>query len=487
MATTTDRREGLLTGAEYRESLRDSREVYYRGERIDDVLSHPATGPGIEWHARLYDAQHDPATRDVLTFATEGGERRSTVWLVPRTQEDLERKRLCTEWIAWETMATIGRTPDMLPWNPIGQLAFVDEFRKLDPLRVDNLTRLFEDSARRNIHLAGVLIEPQGVRARSARAGDNRGGVMRVVREDEGGITIVGAKAVGTYAPQAHELVVGSIYYPYVRPEEAFWCYVPIGSRGLRLVCREIVTEPGAPPFDHPVTSRGEEADCFVIFDEVFVPWERVYSYGAPEACNPLLYGLTGGGEQWQLLTHLAVKAELLAGVTQLVIEVLDIADIPAIRDLAGRVFEYAQLLRNGVIAGQARAAMTPGAILLPDAATVAAARAYGLEHYPQIVRIVQELCGQGLVMRFSERDFDNPLLAEKLALYLDATTMTAREKNRLMNAVWDLTTSAAAGRTALFENVNGLPASFLRQRLFGVYDRSAFTARVRELVGLPA
>lgn len=485
MTTTLQRSAGLLTGAQYKASLDDGRRVYYRGEQID-VRTHPLTAPGIDWQASLYDAQHDPELRDLLIVEDEDGDRISTVWLLPRTPDDLDRKRRATEWITWQTLATMGRTPDMLPWCPIGQLAHIDRFDHHDPEHSGNLPAFFRRAAKSNLHLCGVLIEPQGSRARSAKAGEDRAAVMQVVAEEPGGIRIRGAKAVGTFAPQSHEVIVGSIYFPHLRPEEAFWCSVPVGSEGLSFVCREAVSTPEAGRLDHPVTSRGEEVDAFVLFEDVFVPWERVWAYRRPELCDPMLYGATGAGEQWQLLTHLTVKAELLAGLTQLIVDALELASIPAVADQAGRVFQYAQLLRNGVLAGQERAQLTANGVLLPDGASVAAARAYALEEYPRIVHIVQEICGQGLVMRFSEADFADPALAPLFSRYLDSGSAGARYKNLLMNAVWDLTTSASAGRTALFENVNGLPAAFLRLKLFGIYDRAGHARRLAELLDLP-
>lgn len=485
MTTTATRTPAqLMTGDEYKASLDDGRRVYYRGDVID-VLTHPLTAPGIDWQASLYDAQHAAESRDVLTFAGPDGGRMSTAWLVPRSGDDLDRKRAATEWMAWQTLATMGRTPDMLPWCPIGQLAHFERFAQLDPAHSDNLKTYFERASSANLHLGGVLIEPQGNRARSAKAGEDRQAVMHVVDEDDRGIRIRGAKAVGTYGPQAHELIVGSIYHPHLRPEEAFWCAIPVASEGVSFICREVVSDPGASRFDHPVTSRGEEVDAFVVFDDVFVPWERVWAYRTPELCDPMLYGATGAGEQWQLLTHLTVKAELLAGITQLIIDTLEIGQIPAVADQAGRIFQYAQILRNGVIAGQERALPTANGIFLPDGSSVAAARSYALEEYPKIVHIVQELCGQGLVMRFAEADFDSAELGPVLSRYLDTGTRSARYKNVLMNAVWDLTTSASAGRTALFENVNGLPAAFLRQKLFGTYDRGHHADRTATLIGL--
>src|SRR5690606_31056793 len=223
------------------------------------------------------------------------------------------------------------------------------------------------------------------------------------------------------------ELIVGSIYHPHLRPEEAFWCAIPVASVGLSFISREAVSDPGASPFDHPVTSLGEAVDRLVIYDDDIVPRAPVRGYGVPEVCDRMLYGLTGAGEQWQLLTHLTVKAELLAGLTQLVIDTLELGKIPAVADQAGRVFQYAQLLRNGVLAGQELARPTAQGILLPDSASVAAARSYALEEYPKIVHIIQEMCGQGLVMRFPGSDFDSEKFGPLLALYLATDNRSAQ------------------------------------------------------------
>ena len=75
------------------------------------------------------------------------------------------------------------------------------------------------------------------------------------------------------------------------------------------------------------------------------------------------------------------------------------------------------------------------------------------------------------------------PELDQKLSFYLDQRSVSTRDKNLLMNRVWDLTTSSHAGRAALFENVNALPAFLLRQRLYQGFDRQPFIDRIKSLV----
>jgi len=86
----------LRTGAQYIASQRDGRQVYYKGEVIEDVATHPATGGGVQTIARLYDQQHAAPTQDVMTYLRPDGERATVSFMVPRTKEDLRRRRAAT-------------------------------------------------------------------------------------------------------------------------------------------------------------------------------------------------------------------------------------------------------------------------------------------------------------------------------------------------------------------------------------------------------
>src|SRR5262249_39926565 len=153
--------------------------------------------------------------------------------------------------------ATMGRSPDVIPWELIGHLAFLSTIQRYSSDYAANLPHYFEYAAKANLHLASVAIEPQGLRSRASQAGEERSAVMRIAREDKKGVYISGAKAVGSAAAQANETLVGSISYPHVRPDESFWLAIPIGTPGLLLLPRESVSDYSASTFDHPITSRG--------------------------------------------------------------------------------------------------------------------------------------------------------------------------------------------------------------------------------------
>jgi 4-hydroxyphenylacetate 3-monooxygenase len=487
MLETTGSRAVLLTGAQFKESLRDGRAVWAGGRWVDDVTEEPTLGPGIDLIADMYDAQHDPALQDVTTMLDENGDRVTRAWQVPRTVEDLRDRRKLIEYTTVKTVGTFGRPPDLAPLIGIGLLARKPLFEASDPpfFRNDaefaqNIDRYVRFGRATNAIAAEVLADPQNNRGTGPA---DAPGLLRVVRQEDDGVYIRGAKSVGSIAAQANEIIFTNLLRPDFPPEACVWASVPVATEGLKLVCREGVSKPGADPFDHPIASKGEESDQFIIFDDVFIPNDRLFNVGDPDLLK--LYGPVTVWAHWHILTRLWIKAEIFVGTAQLVIDALGTARFPQVRSYMADLMQYAHALKAFVLAAENLAAPTEGGVLAPEVTLLTAGRLYSIEHYPRIIHILQELCGQGLVMRFQRADFENDDIGPLLDELLPGNDISARDKNRLMNFVWDLTTDSHAGRTELFENVNATPAPFLKERLFGEYDRSRMVDTARELAGL--
>src|SRR5262249_45979903 len=156
----------------------------------------------------------------------------------------------------------------------------------------------------------------------SSRAGEDRSAVFRVTRETDDGLWLSGARTAGSIAVQANELMVGTIFT--TQPEESVWATIPMATPGLKLVARGTTAQAVAWAFDHPIASRGDEMDALIILDDVFVPRDRVWSYGAPELQSQTLYSQISRGEHWNVLDRLCVKAEIFAGVAQLIVDALE-------------------------------------------------------------------------------------------------------------------------------------------------------------------
>ena len=479
----------LRTGQQFKESLRDSRSVWANGLRVEDVTTHPALGPGINMIAECFDAQFDPEFQEILTFIDHDGKRVSRAWQLPRTHADLVARRRLIEFTTVKTAGTFGRPFDLAPLIAVGLVARQDRFRlaRQNPDFAEqnadfakNISAYVEFGRRNNIIAAEILADPQADRSADPSKSP---GLLRVVKKEPNGVRLRGAKSVGSIAAQADEIIFSNLLKPNFPQEACVWAAIPVATEGLKLVCREQVSRPDADRYDHPLVSRGEESDQLLIFDDVFVPNERLFNVGEPELLK--LYGPVVLWVHWHILSRLWYKAELFVGAAQLVIEVLGTGQIPGVRSYMSELISYAETLKAFVLAAENQAVMTEGGVLAPDVNLLTAGRLHSIENYPRIIHVLQELCGQGLVMRFQKAAFDNPEIGPLLDQFLPGRGMSARDKNRLMNFVWDLTTDSHAGRTELFENVNATPANFLRERLYAEYPREKVIGIARDLAGL--
>ena len=478
----------VKTGAEYKQSLRDGRAVYYKGELIPDVTVHPATAGGTETIARLFDAQHDPTSRDVLTYVRPDGSRVTAAYLIPRAKEDLTFRREGIEFVARQTFGTYGRGIDMIATLPVGMLSQLPTFARLCPEFADNIHAYVTYAEENNIHLAEVIVDPQGYRGRASGTPPEtpvpERATARIVRETKDGIWISGIKGVGTAAAQANEMLVGSFHVPHA--EESFWVIVPVNAPGVRLYCRELTHHPGASAYDHPLDSLGEEIEALVAFDEVFVPRDRILAARVPELHGVNFYNVWARYEHWYTFLRVVAKAELLAGLAQLVLDTLELGEIPVVRQRVGDILEFAQICRGLAIAAEELAALSEGGLLVPDHNVVTAGRSYALTQLPNVNHVIRDICGQGLILRFSEADLALPAAYGKnLEWFLDTKNVSASEKNLIMNLVWDVTSGSHATRVLLFEESNALNVPFLKERLYGEYDRSAFVDDCRHFIGL--
>lgn len=478
----------LRTGAEFKASLDDGRQVWAKGRKLARVHDDLGLSAGIDLLASMFDDQFKPEFADATTVFDEASAALVTrAWQVPRTMEELVARRRMIEYTSLKTAGTFGRPPDLAPTIAIGLLAYLPTFRQsksafdaCTPDFAENIERYVEFGRLNNLTAAESLTGPQNDRSTPMSAAAS---LLRIVSVEKGGVRVSGAKSVGSIAAQSNEIFFTNLGYRDTPPEACIWGSVPIATDGIKLVSREMLSTPGADPFDHPLTHKGEEADQLIIFDNVFVPKDRIFNLGDPSLLK--YYGPVCTWAHWHVLTRLSVKAEIFVGCGQLVLDVLGTGHIPAVQGMLGEIIEYAQALRAFVYAAEAKASLTEGGVMAPDVSLLTAGRLFSIRHYPQIIHVLQELCGQGLVMRFGKAAFDNPEIGHYLEGLLPGRGVSAQVKEQLMNFIWDLTSSSLAGRVALFENVNASPAPRLRERLFNEFKRDHLTARVRELAGI--
>jgi 4-hydroxyphenylacetate 3-monooxygenase len=487
MAPTTKPTHALKTGAEFKASLDDGRQLWVNGKKLAKVTDEPALEAGIDLLASMFDDQFDPAFSDATTvFDKKSGKMVGRSWQVPETIEDIKGRRAMMEYTSLKTVGTFGRPIDLGPTLAVGILAhlhmfkgFKSAFEECQPDFVENVQSYVEEGRMNSITCAESLTGPQNDRSSPIAQAAS---LLRVTKVNKDGVYISGAKSVGSIAAQTNEVFFSNLGYPGTPPEACIWGAVPINSKGVKLVSREMLSQPGADPFDHPLTHKGEEADQLVIFDDVFVPKKRIFNLGSE-------HGLAISGKatifaHWHVLTRLKVKSEIFVGCAQMVTEMLGTDQIVAVRAMLAEIIEYNRTLEAFVIAAEAGSFVNESGVMVPDVMMLTTGRLYAIRNYPHIIHVLQEMCGQGLVMRFGKAAFENPEIGHHLAELLPGKGVTGMQKEHLMNFIWDLTCSSLAGRVALFENVNASPAPRMRERLVNEFNRSAHVQKARIAAG---
>ena len=392
------------SGRQFLERLSAARvHVEIQGETVTGhVDDHPAFRNVIHSYAELYDMQHDPAYRDVLTYPSPTtGEPVATSFLIPRTPQDLDKRQRAFKLWADRSLGMLGRTPDYLNSALMALASAADWFAQADPAFGDNIRRYYEQVREDDLLCTHTLIPPQANRAVS---GSQQGGgalMAHIVREDDNGIVIKGARMLATVGPFADELLVFPSTVLRNTPEDkqySFACAIPNDAPGLRYLAREPL-DYGRPRHDHPLGSRFEESDAVVVFDDVHVPYERCFVLGDPELCNGFYTRTSAVAHMThQVIARTTAKTEYILGLVSLLTEAIGIEQFGHVQADVAEVITTLEMLRAFGRAAQADAEPNEYGVLTPAWAPLNAARNLYPRLYQRFPEILRKLGASGLM-----------------------------------------------------------------------------------------
>jgi 4-hydroxyphenylacetate 3-monooxygenase len=443
-----------LTGDEYVESLRDDREIYLYGERVKDVTTHPAFRNPVRMTARLYDALHDPANREVLTAPTDTGSNGFThpFYRTPRTVDDMVADQRAIA--AWARMSYgwMGRSPDYKA-SFLGTLGANADFYA--PYS-DNAERWYRDSQERVLFWNHAIVHPPVDRN---RAPDQVADVyIRVERETDAGLIVSGAKVVATGSALSHCNFIAHFGLPIRKKEFALIATVPMDTGGVKLICRPSYGATAAAmgsPFDYPLSSRLDENDTILILDNALVPWENVFVYGDLGKVQ-MFAGQSGFSERFTFhgCTRLAVKLEFIAGLLVKALELTGTKDFRGVQSRVGEVLAWRNLFWGLSDAAARNPVAWKNGALLPNPQYGMAYRWFMQVGYPRVKEIIQQDVASGLIyVNSGTDDFHNPDIRPYLDRFLRGSDgSTAEHRVKVMKLLWDATGTEFGGRHELYE-----------------------------------
>ena len=474
---------GTRTGAEYVEGLRgDDREVWLGGERVRDVTRHPAFAGSLRGMAGFYDWQHRHAKECIVSAGGGGGGGRTgegaggsdsnrdegggggghglaptgISHLIPRSAEDLRRRHRGLERLARYGVGMLGRTPDYLNVTFAGFAGQPTIWRgaaRGNEAGTENLVAYQREMAEKDLALTHTLVHPVVDARVEPFAGVNRETAVRKVGDTSGGIVVRGSRLLGTLGPFADEIALyPSRPIPGDARDVALIFSIPVATPGVKIVCRDHYGV-DVDPFDQPFSSRFDEQDAFVVFDDVEVPAHRVFLDGDPRIYNAVNAWGWHGNIMQQTSIRATVKLEFAYELCCRMAEATGQERRPEVVRMLGEVWSYAELTRAAVRAAEADAHEFGDGVWFCDEAPFRALRPTLPVWMPRVNDIIKTIGSHNLLATPSKAGLDHPELRPWLDRYLPgADGGDTAERSRLFRTAWDFVGSALGGRTELYE-----------------------------------
>ncbi len=426
----------LKTPEDYIASLNDGRVTYWDGEKIDDITRHPRFRVPIAVAARDYDHK-DPRRKEVMTYADETGSSSHRVFQIPRNEDDLNKRvQMMHE------MSIVGGVTGVF----MALMSVKDAVAEANPKYAENIERMYRYVRDNDLRAAEVITDPKGDRKRRAHEQDDPDLYVRIVKRTDEGIVVRGAKLHITAASLVHELVV--MPTKGMRQDETDYAVsfsIPVNAPGVKIINRSF-----APAelngFDYPASSHHSMPEGFVVFDDVFVPWERVFLAGEVRLASVLAQSL-GLWERVGGVVGSVESSKLFVGLAQLVTEMQGKERDAIAQSSIAELICYAEMLRMGLDYACSHFERTPSGMIHPNILAINAAKYYYAANYHNAVKYLQDLSGGLVITLPTETDLRNPESGQYIRKYLHTRQdVDVEDRMRVYNLIRDLTADAYGG-----------------------------------------
>ncbi len=470
------------SGSQFLEGLDDGRAIYLDGGRVPKVVGHPAFGGAARSIANLYDMQAAPENLEKMTFASpKTGERVSRMWQLPTTYEELvTRREALTAW-AETHFGYMGRSPDHVASTLAAFYMGSSVYEEHGAERVKAVRDYYEYARDRDLYLSYVIIDPQGDRSKSRGEGGNADLTVSVCNKDADGLTLRGAKMLGTGAVLSDEILVSTLR-PMQAGEEkwAFTAMLPMNAPGLKILSRRSYEAAANSDFDYPLSARFDENDALIFFDDVRVPWDRVFVNGDIRTQFAQWHATPAHSYQnYQAEIRLMVKLRFLVGLARRITETTASINFPQVVEKLGELSAQLQVIEAFVLAMEVKG-WRFGEYYLPDRELLYASQVHSQDLYPKIIHTLRDLAGGGLIMLPSSvEDFANPEMAALIGRSQYSPAVDSVGRVKLFKLAWDAVGSEFGSRHTQYEMFYSGPKMVTTGMAFRTFDWDRATTLV--------
>ena len=444
----------LRTGDDYLSAIRDGRRVYIGSELVGDVTAHPAFRNSARSFAEIYDRKRLSENIDAMSFE-ENGERFSAWYLKPRDRDGLRQRMECHRRVARWSHGLLGRSPDHVASLVTGLSMAPEMFESNRPGFGRNILACYDEMRRGDLFSSYVVLPPQAPRHPERLGGKvSPAPALRITAEQDDGVVINGIKLLGTAAVFSDMTWIGNLS-PLAPDQQAqaVTCAVPVNTQGVSLWVRKPYEQYAAGEFDNPFSSRFDESDAVVVFENVKVPWERVFLVD-DVVLSREMYLRTPAHlmSNHQSVVRFHEKLKLMLGFAYRAAEMNGVLQVPAVRESLARL-AAAEASLGAMIAGQIEEAETAGQYAHVNRRALYATLNWCTTSYYQIAETVREFLGVGPFMMPADVSvLSDSALRTTFEHYWAAGDAGAVDRLKLMKLAWDYLGSEFAGRHAHYE-----------------------------------
>jgi 4-hydroxyphenylacetate 3-monooxygenase len=464
--------------------------VFVGGERIRNVAEHPAFREAARSIARLYDIAAAPENRELMTFSSpRTGAPVLRAYQIPKSHADLKARRLFHEKWAEATFGLMGRTPDHVAGFFCGYAATPEVLAAGGQKFADNVIAFYEQMRDQHLYVSYAIVPPQIDRSKPAHKQSDPTLYAGVVKERDDGIVISGAQQLATGGPISDYVHLSCIHPLQPGDENYANCLaVPVNAPGLKLYPRRPFALQATNAFDYPLSSRFDESDAYVVFDNVFVPWEHVFIYRNVEISRDQWWKTPShlyGNHQAQ--TRYVTKLRFMIGLAKRMNEMTGNEANPAVQILMGELAALVSTYESMLLAHETMAPIDGNGVLWPSKTTLYSAMALQSELNGRMLETIRELAGSAMITLPSGlEDFANPETERDIERYMRSASSSAKDRVALMRLLWDFIGSEFGSRHQQYEKFYGGASFLVKQNVYRNFDFKRATALVDAALNLP-
>lgn len=468
---------GTVTGKDYLARINSmNNHIWIDGEQVQGNLSdHPAFHGILKTKAGLYDfvkenPKHLMDESQQFNFSYE----------IPFTHEHLKKRKKAIRSWASISAGVLGRSPDYVNSAIMAMAGYAGFFGEY----ADHMKDMYLEAKEQDFSFTHTFINPQVSRKFYWPDGDDETVIAaKVVKESADGLVIRGARMLATQGGLTDQLLVlpaGN----FTDKSYLFGFCIPSNSPGLSFVNRPSYSV-NTSSFDDPLASRFDEGDAMVVFNDVLVPWDRVFLYGDSDVAADLKAGT--GLESfllYQSSNRQVVKTEWMFGIAQLMAESLGVTEYQHIQEKLSELAMNIEIMNGLILSSEETAKINKEGVLVPDGMKLKMAYHYYQKTYPRLAEIITLLGASGLICLPSEKDFASkiePVLSHTLL----GVNLTAKDKVKLNRLAWDLTMSSFGSRQTLYERMFFGDPARTPVAVFSMYEKEQSKKQVLDFLSI--